>query len=146
MTQENSKEKTLFEKIIDSEIPSDKLYEDEYTYAFLDISPNVKGHCLVIPKKPFKNIYEIEQQEGAYLLQAIRKVSSIMKEILNADGINILMNNDAPAGQEVFHAHFHILPRFEGDKGYHGVKYEYKEGEKEEVIKSFSEYLQKHED
>ena len=146
MNEENKKEKTLFEKIIAGEIPSDKLYEDEHTYVFLDISPNVKGHCLVVPKKPFKNIYDLPEKEGGYLIKTVSKVSKILKESLEADGINLLMNNDEPAGQVVFHAHIHILPRFKDDQGYHGVKYDYKEGEKEELIKNFLECLQRHED
>ena len=139
-------DKTIFEKIIEGEIPSDKLYEDEHTYAFLDISPNVKGHSLVIPKKPFKNIYEIPEDEGAKLLKTVSLVSKTLKESLGADGVNLIMNNDAPAGQEVFHAHFHVMPRFENDNGYYGVKYQYEEGEKEDIIKNFSECLQKYVD
>jgi histidine triad (HIT) family protein len=128
-----NQEKTLFEKIIDGEIPCNKIYEDEHTFAFLDISPNVKGHTLVIPKKPYRNIYELPELEAGQLINSVKKVSIALKEILSADGINILMNNDESAGQIVFHAHIHVLPRFEGDKGYHGVKYEYEEGETEKI-------------
>jgi len=135
-------EKTLFEKIIESEIPCNKIYEDEYTFAFLDISPNVKGHTLVIPKKPYKNIYELPETEAGQLINSVKKISISLKKVLDADGINIVMNNDAPAGQEIYHAHIHIMPRFEGDEGYYGVKYEYKESEAEkiceEVLKNFS--------
>lgn len=139
MDKENKTEKTIFEKIIDGEIPCHKIYEDENTFAFLDISPNTKGHSLVIPKKPHKNIYEITDEDVSYLIKTVKKVSIALKESLDADGINIVMNNDEPAGQIVFHAHFHIIPRFKNDQGYHGVKYEYKDGEAEEIVKNVSE-------
>ena len=134
-------EKTLFEKIVAGEIPCNKIYEDEYTFAFLDISPNVKGHTLVIPKKPYKNIYEIPETEAGQLINSVKKVAVVLKKILNADGINILMNNDKQAGQVIFHAHIHLLPRFENDKGYHGVKYEYKKGEAEDICKKVSDII-----
>jgi len=132
-------EKTLFEKIIDGEIPCHKIYEDNNTFAFLDISPNVKGHTLVIPKKPFKDLYDLPDVEANELINSVKKVAKVLKKNLNADGINILMNNEEPAGQVIFHAHIHVLPRFIGDNGYHGVKYEYKEGEAEEISKNILE-------
>jgi len=133
MNTEQNQEKTLFEKIVDGEIPCNKIYEDEHTFAFLDISPNVKGHTLVIPKKPYKNIYELPDSEAGHLLSSVKKVATTLKKSLDADGINIVMNNDALAGQVIFHAHIHILPRFRGDKGYYDAKYEYKDGEMEEI-------------
>jgi histidine triad (HIT) family protein len=134
-------ETTLFEKIIADEIPCNKIYEDKYTFAFLDVSPNVKGHTLVVPKKPFKNLYELPNTEAGQLINSVKKVAKTLKETLNANGINILMNNDESAGQIIFHAHIHVLPRFEGDEGYHGVKYEYKEGEAEEICTKALENL-----
>lgn len=143
MNKENKTEKTIFEKIVDGEIPCYKIYEDENTFAFLDISPNTKGHSLVIPKKPHKNIYEITDEDAGHLIKTVKKISFALKETLNADGINILMNNDGPAGQVVFHAHFHIIPRFKKDRGYHGVKYEYKDGEAKEIAENVSKNIYK---
>jgi histidine triad (HIT) family protein len=123
--------KTIFEKIVSGEIPCDKLYEDEHTFAFMDINPNTRGHSLVITKKPYENIYEIPDEIASELFKSVKKISSAIKKALDADGINIVMNNDAGAGQIVFHAHIHIIPRFQNDHGYYGKKYKYKDGEKE---------------
>ena len=126
-------EKTIFEKIASGEIPSFKVYEDENTFAFLDISPASYGHTLVIPKKPYKNIYEIPTEEAGKLFQAVKKVAVTIKKALEADGVNIVMNNEAAAGQIVFHAHIHIIPRFENDGGYHGKHLTYPEGKAREI-------------
>ncbi|NCS99228.1 HIT family protein [Candidatus Parcubacteria bacterium] len=140
MNTENN-DKTIFEKIVAGEIPCYKLYEDENTFAFLDISPNTKGHSLVITKKPYKNIYEINDTDAENLIKSVKKVATALKKILNADGINIVMNNEEPAGQIVFHVHIHVIPRFKNDDGYHGVKYKYKEGEAEAISEKVSEEL-----
>jgi len=127
-----NEEKTIFEKIIEGEIPSAKVYEDENTFAFLDINPSTPGHTLVVPKKPYKNIYEMPENNLSYLMNSVKKVSSVLKEALSADGIKIMMNNDPVAGQEVFHAHVHIIPRFKNDNW--PKKYKYKEGEVEDIL------------
>ena len=129
-------EKTLFEKIIAGEIPCNKIYEDETTFGFLNINPKTKGHALIIPKEPFKNIYEISDEAAADLIKTAKKVAVALKEVVGADGIKLIMNNDTAAGQEIFHAHIHIIPRFEGDKGNHD-KYEYKDNEAEEICEKF---------
>lgn len=124
-------EKTIFEKIVSGEIPSSKIYEDDNFYAFLDIKPKSLGHALVIPKKPFKNLLEIDDKTLEEYLKIIQKVAKATKIGLKADGFNIIMNNEPAAGQEVFHAHTHIIPRFNNDnldlnpgthKDYSGVK------------------------
>ncbi|MFW5887534.1 MAG: HIT family protein, partial [Bacteriovoracia bacterium] len=105
------------------------------------ISPNTKGHSLVITKKPYKNIYELEDADAEHLIKSVKKVATALKKVLNADGINIVMNNEEPAGQIIFHVHIHIIPRFKDDNGYHGVKYEYKDGEAEAISEKVSREL-----
>jgi len=123
----------LFLKIVKGEIPSHKIYEDEYTFAFLDIAPNNHGHTLVIPKERFKDIYDIPEETLCRVMNAVKKVSVAVKKATNADGINIAMNNEPAAGQIVLHAHIHVIPRFKDDGYKHWGKKEYKEGEAEKV-------------
>lgn len=127
----NNPEKTLFEKIIAGEIPCNKIYEDDFTFAFLDINPNNPGHTLVIPKKPFKNIYEIDEETVGALIKTAQKIAIAVKKAVASDGIKIIMNNEAASGQIVFHAHIHIIPRFENDNW--PKNYKYDEVESEEV-------------
>ncbi len=122
----------LFAKIIRGEIPSTKIYEDENTFAFLDITPVNKGHVLVIPKTFYRNILDIEEEDWCRLMETVRTIATAVKKATNADGINIVMNNEPAGGQEVFHAHVHIVPRFNGDGMVQKPKRtEYGEGEKE---------------
>lgn len=108
--------KTIFEKIIDREIPSKIICETEHSLAFLDIAPISIGHTLVIPKKPYKDLYEVPENVLADMMALVKKVAITLKKTFNADGINLLNNNEKAAGQVVFHYHIHIVPRFEGDK------------------------------
>ena len=125
----------LFCKIINGDVLSHKVYEDENTLAFLDINPVNPGHTLVIPKKHYKNLYETPDDILAKLMPVVRKVAISIKKNLNAEGINIFMNNDPVAGQVIFHSHFHVIPRFEGDGFKHWKGKLYEEGEDEIVAK-----------
>lgn len=109
-------DKTVFEKIIAGDIPAHKVYEDESTFAFLDANPINPGHTLVVPKKAYKNMYEIPEGEFGQLVQVVHRLAPQIKEAVSADGINIGINNDPAAGQEVMHLHVHIMPRFQGDE------------------------------
>ena len=115
----------LFCKIIKGEIPSAKVYEDKHSYAFLDIKPINPGHTLLVPKKHFANLYEMPDEILANLAPIIKKLGVAIKKAVSADGINIGMNNDPAAGQLVFHAHIHIMPRFKNDghEHWHGTPY-----------------------
>ena len=104
-----------FLKIISGELPSYKLYEDEYTYAFLSIGPVTRGHTLVIPKKFAENIYDIDDETLSHVMHTVKKMSLVIKKALNPIGINIHQNTEAGAGQVVFHLHFHVIPRYEND-------------------------------
>ncbi len=126
-------EKTIFEKVISGELPHYKVYEDQDTYAFLDNFPSAYGHTLVIPKNPYKDIYEIPNEVAGKIFQAVQKISVAVKKTVEAEGVNILMNNEPAAGQVVFHAHIHIIPRFENDGGYQGKRLTYPEGKAQEI-------------
>ena len=104
---------TVFKKIIDGEIPADIVYEDEYTLAFLDINPAKKGHTLVIPKIEFENIFDADPEYLGHMMRTAQKVAHALKKAVGAKGVNIAMNNGAEASQDVFHAHIHVIPRFE---------------------------------
>jgi len=128
----------IFCKIIKQEIPSYKIYEDQHTYAFLDINPVNKGHTLVIPKKHYKNIYDIPEDQLKHLISTVKKLTPIIKQVTKADGISITQNNESAAGQVVFHIHFHIIPKF---KDQTTSKQQYKEGEAEILTKKIKTLL-----
>lgn len=105
----------LFCKIASGVIQSAKIYADEEFFAFLDIKPVNPGHTLLIPKKHSVNLYDMPDETLARIAPIIKKLATAVKNGTGADGINIGMNNDPAAGQEVRHAHIHIIPRFNGD-------------------------------
>lgn len=120
----------IFCKISEGVIPSAKIYEDEEFFAFLDIKPVNPGHTLLVPKKHSANLYDTPDETLAHMAPVIKKLAMAVKKAVSADGINIGMNNDPAAGQLVFHAHFHIIPRHseDGFKHWHS-KRPYKDGE-----------------
>ncbi len=105
----------IFCKIIAGELPSCKVYEDENFLAFMDINPAVRGHTLVIPKYHCRNMLDTPDNVGNGLYTVIKKVSLAVKKACNAEGIYIFQQNEAAAGQEVFHSHIHIIPRYKND-------------------------------
>lgn len=131
----------IFCKIIQSKIPSHKVYEDEYSIAFLDIMPNNQGHTLVVPKEHYENIYVLPPETLARLSLSVQRISTAVKNAMDADGINVIMNNEVAAGQMVFHSHFHIIPRFQNDGFAHWPHTEYREGEAESVATKIKENL-----
>lgn len=132
----------LFLKIVRGEIPSHKLYEDEKTYAFLDINPHNKGHALVVPKTHFRNIFDIDEETFSSIMRTVRKLAPAIQKATGAHGINIGMNNESAAGQIVFHAHVHIIPRFEDDHIYEPAKHmKYEDGEMEKMAESIRSNL-----
>ena len=123
----------IFCKIIRREIPCDFLYEDEHVFVFLDIRPNNPGHTLVLPKKHYRNIFDIDNETLRELMVRIKKVAGAVKKGVKADGINIAMNNEPAAGQLVFHAHMHVIPRFANDGYRHWPQKSYQDGEAQVV-------------
>jgi len=124
----------VFCKIIAGEIPSYKVYENERVLAFLDIKPIRPGHTLVIPKKHVANFEEIESDDLAAVIQAVKEIGKRVKEKLGYESYNVLENNDSAAGQVIPHIHFHIIPRVAGDGLNRWPETEYAEGEAEETM------------
>jgi histidine triad (HIT) family protein len=106
----------IFAKILRKEIPSMPVYEDENTYVFMDIMPRVDGHCLVIPKTPCRNLLDASAEQLAAVMQTTQKMSHAVMKAFGAEGVTIQQFNEAVGGQEVFHLHFHVLPRHEDVK------------------------------
>ena len=105
----------IFCKIINGEIPAFKIYEDEYVLCFLDISQASEGHTLIVPKKHFENLFDVDQETLNHMAQAVKIVTNLLKEKLGVTDVNLLNNSGTNAGQTVMHLHFHIIPRKEGD-------------------------------
>lgn len=93
-----------------------KVYEDDWTVAFMDIAKDVDGHIVVIPKKHVKNILDCDEETLAKLMDAVKKVSNHLVEVCGYDGVNLLNASDESAGQSVPHFHIHIIPRRNDDE------------------------------
>ncbi|WP_204114593.1 HIT family protein [Shimia biformata] len=106
----------IFAKILRGEIPCEKLYEDDDTFVFMDIMPRADGHCLVIPKTPCRNMLDASPEQLAACLKTVQIVSHACLTAFDAEGITLQQFNEPAGGQEVYHLHFHILPRHEGVK------------------------------
>ena len=104
----------IFAKILRGEIPAHKIYEDEDTFAFLDIMPRAEGHTLVITKEKARDLFDISPEALARLMAVVQKLAPQIQEGVGADGVLIQQFNGAAAGQTVFHLHVHIVPRKEG--------------------------------
>jgi histidine triad (HIT) family protein len=132
----------LFCKITSGEIPATKVYEDNDVFAFLDINPINKGHVLVIPKKHYETLLDMDDQILQKRSLIIRDLAVAIKKGTGSDGINTITNNGEIAGQEVFHAHTHIIPRFlhDGHKMWES-KTTYKENEMGIVAESIKKEL-----
>lgn len=100
----------IFAKILRSEIPCIKVYEDDTTLAFMDIMPQARGHTLVIPKEAAETLHDLSDDAAADLIKKVKRVANAVKKSLRADGISIFQLNGEAAGQTVPHIHFHILP------------------------------------
>ena len=104
----------IFGKILKGEIPSHKVYEDDDTLAFMDVMPQSRGHTLVIPKTGSRNLFDAEPQVLANLIQKTQRVARAVMSAMDADGLRVAQFNEAPAGQTVFHLHFHVIPMYDG--------------------------------
>ncbi len=125
---------TVFEMIINGDIPSTKLYEDQLCLVILDINPVEKGHALVIAKKPYPVFTDCPDAELAHLMSIAKKVDLKLRSVLKCDGTNILINNDEASGQEIPHLHIHVIPRYKDDGQQFGFsKQKYEEGEIKEM-------------
>ncbi|MFH0948930.1 MAG: HIT family protein [Candidatus Aenigmatarchaeota archaeon] len=112
----------IFCGIANGSVPSRKIYEDDDILAFLDINPANPGHVLVMPKKHIVSIYDADDETLKKLIVVVKDLATKIKEVLGADGMNIMQNNGRDAGQLVGHIHFHIIPRHKGDDVYISYK------------------------
>jgi histidine triad (HIT) family protein len=132
----------IFCRIIGDEISSVSLYEDDDFKVIMDISPAAKGHAVLIPKKHFANLFELDEETAAKVFVIVAKVAKAMKAELQCDGLNILQNNGEAAGQTVFHFHIHLIPRYLNDSVQITWGHDsYKEGEAAELAASISRRL-----
>lgn len=106
----------IFAKILRGEIPATRVYEDEDTLAFMDIMPRADGHLLVIPKTPCRNVLDASPEQLSSVMKTVQRLSHAVMTAFDADGVSLQQFNEAAGGQEVFHLHFHVLPRIEGVK------------------------------
>jgi len=111
----------LFCKIVRGKIPSAKVYEDELVFAFLDINPVAEGHVLIVPKKHFANIFEVDEESLSRIAVVAKKIAIAEKNVLHVENLNLVQSNGKAAQQEVMHFHLHLWPRSPGDE----VKLEY---------------------
>ena len=106
----------IFAKILRGEIPSHKVFETEHCVAILDAFPMAEGHSLLLPKAPCISVLDMSADVAAHVLSQLPRLAKLVQAATGAPGVNILQNSGAVAGQVVFHCHFHVIPRFEGDK------------------------------
>ena len=112
MTHPAYDDQNVFAKILRGEMPSQKIYEDDLTFAFMDIMPRADGHSLVIPKNPARNILDVDPADLAAVMTTVQKIGRATLEVFQADGLTIQQFNEPAGGQVVFHLHVHILPRW----------------------------------
>jgi len=123
----------LFCKIINNEIPAEKIFEDEAFVAFLDIKPNNPGHALLVPKKHTDTLLLTGDAELQELIVRAPKIARAIGEALDYEAFNFIVNNGRAAGQVIDHLHLHIIPRRDGDGLEHFKNRKYEEGEIESV-------------
>jgi histidine triad (HIT) family protein len=104
----------IFAKILRGELPCHKVYEDEKTFAFLDIMPRAPGHTLVLPKAPARNLLDVTPDDLAAVIKIAQKIAQVSVQVFGADGVTIQQFNESAGGQVVFHLHVHVIPRKEG--------------------------------
>lgn len=104
----------IFAKILRGEIASHKLHEDDSALAIMDVMPQSKGHCLVLPKAPARNILDVSDDTLMAVMPVVARLARATKKAFDADGVFVAQFNEAPAGQTVLHLHFHVIPRYAG--------------------------------
>lgn len=105
----------VFCKIINGEIPSFKIYENEKVICFLDINASSTGHTLIVPKEHVTNMFDVSEDTICEVAKAIKHVTNLLKEKLGVDSVNVINNSGIKAGQTVMHLHYHVIPRYEND-------------------------------
>lgn len=133
---------TIFSKIIAKEVPAHIIYEDDFVMAFLDINPIQPGHTLVIPKTPSVDGLACSAEDLGRIMVLAQTIALALKTVVSCDGINFIMNNGEAAGQEVFHTHLHVIPRFTDDDSFdEPIRGEYEDGEAVNLAATLKESL-----
>ena len=127
----------VFAKILRGELPAYKVYEDEKSFAFLDIMPRAPGHALVLPKAAARNILDVEPDDLAHVMKVVQKIAKAGLKAFGAEGVTIQQFNETAGGQIVFHLHVHVIPRRAGV----ALKAPGSEKEKPEVLAEHAERL-----
>ena len=109
-------ENCIFCKLANGDIPTMTLYEDDLFRVIFDGNPGTLGHALILPKNHFKNIYDIDDETVSKAFVLAKKMASVLTEVFECDGFNIIQNNNICGGQTVFHLHIHLIPRYEGEE------------------------------
>ena len=104
----------IFAKILRSELPCYKVYEDQHSLVFLDIMPRCPGHALVIPKAPARNILDVDPDDLGHVARTTQRIAAAGMKAFTADGVTIQQFNERAGGQVVFHLHVHVMPRMSG--------------------------------
>ncbi len=104
----------VFAKILNGQMPSHKVYEDDRALAFMDVMPRSDGHVLVIPKTAARNILDAQPEDLGYLIGVVQTIAKAVKKGMGVDGLTVQQFNEEAGGQVVFHLHFHIVPRMAG--------------------------------
>ena len=105
----------IFAKILRGEIPCVKVFEDDKTLAFMDVMPRADGHVLVVSKSPSRNLFDIQPDGLSDLILRVQKIAHAVKKGVQAEGVTLHQFNEPAGGQSVFHIHFHVIPRWEGE-------------------------------
>lgn len=116
-------ENCIFCRIIHKQSPASFVYEDDHIVAFLSNRPVNEGHTLVVPKKHYENIYDIPEEEIAYLAKIVKRVAHAVRDAMEAEGIRVVQNNGWAAGQVIFHFHMHVIPIKSHEGFTHGKAY-----------------------
>jgi histidine triad (HIT) family protein len=104
----------IFAKILRGDAPCVRIYEDEVSLAFMDVMPRAEGHTLMIPRVPARNLFDIEPEALARFMPSVLKVALAVRDGMKAEGISLMQFNEEAGGQQAFHLHFHVLPRWTG--------------------------------
>ena len=104
----------IFCKLANGVFPTNTVYEDEMFRVIMDLGPASPGHMLILPKEHYANLYELPEEIAAQAMKLAKKLAIAAKEALNADGVNVVQNNEEAAGQTVMHYHLHVIPRYVG--------------------------------
>jgi len=131
----------IFCKLIAGDIPSHKVYEDDSVIAFFDILPISPGHTIIAPKKHEPDVEGLTDEEMSAMVLAVKKIGQAVMEGLGVKGYSVFLDNKSAANQHVPHAHFHLVPRAEGDGLERWPQSGYAEGEAEDCLKKISSQL-----